>query len=569
MASLADPDIAGGACPGAEACRAQLARILASPDFDATDRGRRFLAYVVEEALAGRADRIKAYSIATGVFGRDAAFDPQTDPIVRVEAGHMRRSLDRYYLAAGRDDPVGISVPKGGYAPAFAWRPDAPDAARHAAAAPATGWRGRLPWLMAGACAILLAAGLGFAAGLRLGRTAETQAALDVPRLVVEPFRSLNRSEQGEAAAAGLTAETIAEISRFKDIVVVAGTASGGLPARYRLTGTTAVEGSALRVQAQLVRASDDTVLWADAYRADLDTEGLLASEPRIAGAVATAVGQPYGAIFQADAAARAVEPGRGGAYACTLDYFAYRAVLDAPGFARARACLADAVSRFPDYATAWALLAQTSIDGVRFGFDPAATLDGALAEARHALTLEPMNVRGLQAKMLALYLVGDLEGGQRTGAAGIAINPNDTELLGEYGYRLAIAGRWNEGCGMLQQAVDRNPGPLPYYETGLALCAYIDRRYADAAAWIRTASLQEVGLYHVIAAAILAEAGDAAGAARERAWLMTRSPGLVAGLEASLVPRVGRPEDLARFLASLRKAGLDVGEQGTRPTPG
>lgn len=54
-------------------CRAQLTRILDSAEFDTTDRGRRFLRYVVEETLAGRGDRIKAYSVAVEVFGRDAS----------------------------------------------------------------------------------------------------------------------------------------------------------------------------------------------------------------------------------------------------------------------------------------------------------------------------------------------------------------------------------------------------------------------------------------------------------------------------------------------------------------
>jgi hypothetical protein len=36
--------------------------------------------------LEGRAERIKAYTIATSVFGRDKNFDPQVDSIVRIEA---------------------------------------------------------------------------------------------------------------------------------------------------------------------------------------------------------------------------------------------------------------------------------------------------------------------------------------------------------------------------------------------------------------------------------------------------------------------------------------------------
>ncbi len=110
-------------------CRSQLARILQSADFEATARGHKFLSYVVDEELSGRGDRIKAYSIAVEVFGRDTSFDPQTDPIVRIEAGHLRRSLERYYLTSGQSDPILITIPKGGYVPTFTPRHDGVDAA--------------------------------------------------------------------------------------------------------------------------------------------------------------------------------------------------------------------------------------------------------------------------------------------------------------------------------------------------------------------------------------------------------------------------------------------------------
>ena len=50
--------------PSESEVRAHLQRLLASPDFTASQRQRRFLEFVVEETLAGRADGIKAYSIA-------------------------------------------------------------------------------------------------------------------------------------------------------------------------------------------------------------------------------------------------------------------------------------------------------------------------------------------------------------------------------------------------------------------------------------------------------------------------------------------------------------------------
>jgi hypothetical protein len=105
------PAVAG---PSPEAICAQLERIVASPEFAVPERLRRFLRYVVEEALAGRADRIKAYTIGVEVFERDDTFDPQNEPVVRIEAGRLRRALEHYYLTAGRADLLLFEVPKGG-----------------------------------------------------------------------------------------------------------------------------------------------------------------------------------------------------------------------------------------------------------------------------------------------------------------------------------------------------------------------------------------------------------------------------------------------------------------------
>ncbi len=556
-----------GEAPDAELCRAQLARVLASPDFDATDRDRRFLSHVVEESLAGRADRIKAYTIALEVFGRDASFDPQTDPIVRVEAGHLRRALDRYYLSAGRADPLLIGIPKGGYAPRFEPR-SLPPAETPEPPVPGPALR-RGSLYSAAVLALLLAAAAGFGAGALLGRTgAPVIAAPDVPRLVVEPFETLDGGEAGAAIAASLGAELVTEVARFKDIVMVArasGAEAGAAAPPYRLGGSVAADEGQLRVQARLERQSDGAVLWAENYRAVLGKEPPFAAEARIAAEVATAVGQPYGAIYQAAAAERAVGPKRpGDAYACTLAYFTYRVTLDASSYADARACLEAAVARFPDYATAWALLGQMRLDGLRWGFAPTTPIDEALADARRALMLDPLNVRALQVKMLAMHLGGDIDGALRTGAVALAVNPNDTELMGEYGYRLALAGRWEEGCDLLRRALARNPGPLPYYETGLALCAYIAGDHAEAAARIKATPIQAIPVYHLMAAAFLAEAGDMEAAHRERDWIERRAPNLTRTLIGQVTPLIRRKEDLARFVASLRKAGLDLPGDGT-----
>ena len=99
--------------------RAELRRILHSRDFPASERNRRFLEYIVECQLDGRAEEITATNIARRIFGRPKSFNPNKDPIVRIEAGKLRRDLDTYYLKSGRLNPLRISIPRGGYCPAF------------------------------------------------------------------------------------------------------------------------------------------------------------------------------------------------------------------------------------------------------------------------------------------------------------------------------------------------------------------------------------------------------------------------------------------------------------------
>jgi hypothetical protein len=99
--------------------RLALARIVSHPLFAKSIKLQRFLTYVVEEALAGRAERLKAYNIATVALGRPDSFDPSQDPIVRVEASRLRRALSAYYAGDGVQDHVRILLNAGSYQPLF------------------------------------------------------------------------------------------------------------------------------------------------------------------------------------------------------------------------------------------------------------------------------------------------------------------------------------------------------------------------------------------------------------------------------------------------------------------
>src|SRR5215207_272442 len=553
---------ADGSVAASEAdIRRQLERILGHSAFDASVRMRTFLAYVVEEALAGRGDRIKAFSIAQDVFGRDASFDAHSDPLVRVEAGHLRRSLERYYLKAGGTDPIVIEIPKGSYVPTFTVR--GPPSS--AASSPGRGsWR----WAVGAACAVVAAIALATLIYMQL-QTARP-ASPDLPRLVVVPFTTPDKENGSEAIARGLTNEVLTQLARFKDLVVIVGTHASQQPeaqARYMLEGDITLAGEKIRMLARVVDRSDGNVLWSDRYEEDLSVSKVLEIELDIARKVGTALGQPYGVIHQADLSGRLrTTPDDWTAYACTLAYYTYRVQLDAQTHPKIRQCLEGAVAEYPTYATAWALLSQVYLDEVRFHYpaDPSSTkssLERAVEAATNASQLDHDNVRALQAEMLALYFAGRHEAALAIGRRAIAQNPNDTELAGEFGFRAAAAGHWATGCSLLEGARERNPGPLGYFEVFLAMCAYIRNDFTTATMWIQKTPMLENHNYHLAAAAIYAEAGLTALCEKERDWLMARAPKIVANLRQELAIRYSRAEDRQRFMQSFRKAGLPVPE--------
>ncbi|MBJ6133804.1 hypothetical protein JAU75_13240 [Ochrobactrum sp. Q0168] len=96
-----------------------LVKITSAEEFSRSPRARKFLIYIVEETLSGRADRIKEYTIALDVFDRKSGHDLAGDSLVRTSAKRLRQSLDSYNMGKGKGDPVHIAIPKGSYIPKF------------------------------------------------------------------------------------------------------------------------------------------------------------------------------------------------------------------------------------------------------------------------------------------------------------------------------------------------------------------------------------------------------------------------------------------------------------------
>jgi hypothetical protein len=108
--------------PTAEEIRAAVERIVVSPGFRRSPQLVAFLRFVVESALGGKTAHIKSYTIGVEALRRGEYFDPQVDPIVRVEAARLRRALAHYFVGEGAPQPVTIEIPLGRYVPTFCRR---------------------------------------------------------------------------------------------------------------------------------------------------------------------------------------------------------------------------------------------------------------------------------------------------------------------------------------------------------------------------------------------------------------------------------------------------------------
>ncbi len=96
-----------------------LKRALNSRHFIKARKKSRFLEFVCEQALVGNSDKLNEYLIGVEIYERGTDFDPQTDPIVRVQAHEIRRSLREYYETEGANEIWRIELPPGHYVPQF------------------------------------------------------------------------------------------------------------------------------------------------------------------------------------------------------------------------------------------------------------------------------------------------------------------------------------------------------------------------------------------------------------------------------------------------------------------
>jgi TolB-like protein len=259
-----------------KAIREQLDRILHSGPFLHSRRRQRFLEYLVNEALAGRGERLKGYNIALEVFDRPETFDPAIDPIVRIEAARVREKLREYYEVDGQIDPIHIDLPKGSYTPKIEFRHEGvPQLARR--------------------------------------RAPPTQEGTPtVPSVAVLPFDDLSAGQNLGYLGDGVAEDLITVLSRFPDLAVVARTSSLAYKGKavdirqvgrelgvdYVVEGSVRKDGEKLRIVSQLIDTKTGEHVWAERF--DRSGPDPWALQDEVTGMIVSAITGEKGALKQA-----------------------------------------------------------------------------------------------------------------------------------------------------------------------------------------------------------------------------------------------------------------------------
>ena len=244
--------------PDAGAIRAQVERMTKSNVFANSPQLAAFLLFVVEALLRGKSERLKGYTIGVEVLRRDVTFDPQIDPIVRVEATRLRRAIERYYAGPGANDAIMISLPRGGYVPRITRRTLAPVAAAPEPEA--------------------LAPGNG------------------LPTLRVAPFVVIGTPDRLVIDGDTLSSKLCEAFALF-DMINVIGAAPAHGRYDYRLDGTLEYRGGSASLRFKLVDKTDETVIWSRAFD-PLEGGSAAEIERKVILEVTNVIAQPFGIIW-------------------------------------------------------------------------------------------------------------------------------------------------------------------------------------------------------------------------------------------------------------------------------
>lgn len=435
-----------------------------------------------------------------------------------------------------------------------------PDSASHAPA------RRRLPALLA---LVLLLIAAGATALWFFGRP---PPALAAPATVaVLPFESLSGTPDDARFAEGLTIDTISDLSRYRDIRVMAKDTTDaykGKPVDIRalgkdlrvshvLKGTFQRDKDHIRITAQLVDASTGETLWADRY--DRLIGEFFAIQSDVADHIANSLGGREGKVVQTVlASARRKPPADLGAYETyLLAQEIMHSDLSDEHMKEGQKLLDQAIAKDPTLARAYVKYAHAYAWRFTYEGGAAELMQKMLSYARKAVDLDPMDADAHAALGYSLTMSGDDKQGEVQLDEALRLSPNAFDILITYACMAHSYGKARQGAEAAERAIAINPfypnWSIPCLRLGLVMVG----RYEDV---IRVQSRQPEEQWNTDGFVIVAGSLAALGRTEEAAALVRRGVGRYPGLlsiERFALNRGWPPEAATAMTDLMRRAGF------------
>lgn len=493
--------------PPPDQVRAALDELLGWTEIVRSPQLSKFLKHVVEAKLRGEEASIKAYSIAVDVLGRPPTFDPQTDPIVRVQARRLRGLLHEFYRQNLGRSAARITLPVGRYVPEF----ESVDTGEAVLAAvddfaltlappavpvskpPVARRFGRRFWLQGLAALALVAVLGGLLVMLQILRNPPS-AAPDIPlepTVLVAAFTNLTSDPKLDGFSMRLGDFVGALLAQNEDMQV--GYVDSGAPGSttagaYVLSGSVRNSGSGLEISTVLSDGEDGSALWDMTVLQPVpgaNEEAIIVSAAR---KVVRELG-PFRSPVHAEARRwldaqigplPAVSP-----YICLLTFRYARESQNSAKIAEALACNERLLAQRPDEPLALASEAWLSATVIVNDARPTDDLEQSLAQpyalGERARMLAPESSFAHEQLAVVQNWQGNFGAAQQNFAIALGFHSLNTDARAAYAISLARSGDWDIAEQQSQFAVADAVNPAPWYHYPLALYALRGGRYSQA----------------------------------------------------------------------------------------
>ncbi len=320
--------------------------------------------------------------------------------------------------------------------------------------------------------------------------------------IAVLPFADMSPQRDQEYFCEGMAEELINALMKIEELQVASRTSAFGFKGKDQdvqeigrqlnvaavLGGSVRKAGSKLRITAQLIKVADGYHLWSERY--DREMEDVFAIQDEIAESIAKAL-----RVVLSDKAKRAIEK------APTADVEAYDYYLRGrqffhqwrrKGVEYARRMFERAIEIDPNYALAYAGIADCSAYIYTYWDASAAHLERADSASRRAIELDPELAEVRTSRGMALAFSKRFEEANQEFETAIRLGPKLFEAHYFYGRALLQQGKLAEAATEFETAAALRPDD--YLAPSFLALAYegLDRKSDSAATWARMLQLTE-----------------------------------------------------------------------------